>query len=551
MENRFLSLIEKSIKAHWELPVFSDHNGVTCHYGDFAGEIERFHILLEKAGIEKGDKVAIIGRNSTHWAICFFGTLAYGAVIVPILHDFKPDNVHHIVNHSEAKALLTAAESWDELDEKAMPDVRFFMKLDDFSVINCNNPEVFDAQKQIDELFNRKYPEGFGPENVSYHIEGPEELAVLNYTSGTTGFSKGVMLPYRSLWSNTQFAYDRLPFIKSGDTFVCMLPMAHMYGLAFEILNGVNKGCHIHFLARTPSPNIIVETFARVKPALILVVPLIIEKIIRQRVFPQLKTPVMRILLRLPFAGKAILEKVAGKLYESFGGCVSEVVIGGAALNKEVEAFLKKINFRYTVGYGMTECGPLVAYSQWDSFKAGSVGQIVDRMEVKIDSDSPSNHVGEIIVRGTNVMLGYYKNPEATAEIMLEDGWMKTGDLGLLDKDGFLFLKGRSKFLILGSNGQNIYPEEIEVKLNHKPYIIESVVISKEGKVVALIYPDWDALRREGKSKREINGIIGNNISQLNQEIPAYSKVSSFKLHSQPFEKTPKRSIRRYLYQPK
>lgn len=549
MESRFLGLIERSIKEHWDLPAFTDYNGPTYHFKDFAEEIEKYHIILEHAGIQKGDKVAIVGRNSSHWAISFFGTLAYGAVVVPILHDFKPDNIHHIVNHSEAKAVMAASGNWENMHEEMMPDVKLFMSLDDLSIIHSKNKGVFKVRDNINEYFGKKYPRAFTSADVQYHLEQPEELAVLNYTSGTTSFSKGVMLPYRSLWSNTQFAYDCLPFIHAGDNIVCMLPMAHMYGLAFEILNSVNKGCHVHFLTRTPSPKIIAEAFTRIKPTLILAVPLIIEKIIKSRVFPQLEKPLYKFLLKIPMLDKKILNTIADKLYESFGGNVSEVVMGGAALNKEVESFLHSINFRYTVGYGMTECGPLVAYTQWDSFKPGSVGQIVDRMEVCIDSDDPENKVGEIMVRGMNVMLGYYKNPEATKSVMMPDGWMRTGDLGTLDSDGFLYIRGRSKSMILSSNGQNIYPEEIEDKLNNMPYVAESIVISQGGRIVALIYPDWEQVDKAGINHAEIEPLMQANIDQLNTEIPGYSKVHCFKLYQEEFEKTPKRSIKRYLYQ--
>ena len=393
------------------------------------------------------------------------------------------------------------------------------MMLDNFSIIDCKNKEVRTIRDRINEYFGKKYPRSFTANDVKYHIEDPEELAVLNYTSGTTSFSKGVMIPYRSLWSNTQFAYDRLPFIHPGDNIVCMLPMAHMYGLAFEVLNSVNKGCHVHFLTRTPSPKIIAEAFATIRPALILAVPLIIEKI-------------------------------AQKLEASFGGNFGEIVIGGAAINKEVETFLKSIDFRYTVGYGMTECGPLVSYEQWDTFKQGSVGRVVDRMEIRIDSNDPENEVGEILVRGMNVMLGYYKNPEATKAVMLPDGWLRTGDLGTLDKDGFLYIRGRSKSMILSSNGQNIYPEEIEDRLNNMLYVAESLIISQGGKLVALIYPDWEQVDKAGIQHSEIEELMQQNIDQLNTEMPAYSKVSCFKLYQEEFEKTPKRSIKRYLYQP-
>lgn len=550
MENRFLGLIENSIKEHWDLPAFSDYNGHTYHYKDVARRIEKFHIILEHAGIKKGDKVALVGRNSSNWAICFFGILAYGAVAVPILHEFKPDNIHHIVNHSGAKAVLAGANNWENMNEQMMPDVKLFMMLDNFSIIKSKNKDVRMVRDRINEYFGKKYPRSFTSADVKYHTEQPEELAVLNYTSGTTSFSKGVMIPFRSLWSNTQFAYDNLPFIHPGDSVVCMLPMAHMYGLAFEILNCVNKGCHVHFLTRTPSPKIIAEAFARVKPALILAVPLIIEKIVKNKIFPELEKPLIKLLLKVPYLDQKVLDTIAKKLNDSFGGKFGEVVIGGAALNKEVEEFLRSIKFRYTVGYGMTECGPLVAYEQWDTFKKGSVGRIVDRMEARIDSADPAKEVGEILVRGMNVMLGYYKNPEATKAVMMRDGWMRTGDLGTIDSDGFLYIRGRSKTMILGSSGQNIYPEEIEDRLNNMLYVAESLIISQGGKLVALIYPDWEQVDKAGIQHSEIEKLMQQNVDLLNAEMPSYSKVSCFKLYQEEFEKTPKRSIKRYLYQP-
>lgn len=550
MENRFLGLIETSIKNHWDLPAFSDYEGHTYHYKDVARRIEKFHIILEHAGIKKGDKVALVGRNSSNWAICFFGILAYGAVAVPILHDFKPDNIHHIVNHSESKAVLAANSNWENMNDAKMPDVKLFMMLDNFSVIKSKNKETFTVRERINEYFGKKYPRSFTSADVKYHVEKPEELAVLNYTSGTTSFSKGVMIPYRSLWSNTQYAYDNIPFIHAGDNFVCMLPMAHMYGLAFEILNGINKGCHIHFLTRTPSPRIIAESFMNIKPTLILAVPLIIEKIIKSKVFPELEKPLTRFLLKVPFIEKKLLEIVAAKLTASFGGNFKQIVIGGAGLNKDVENFLRSINFPYTVGYGMTECGPLIAYEQWDTYKAGSCGRVVDRMEAKIDSEDPVNAVGEILVRGTNVMLGYYKNPEATKSSFTKDGWLRTGDLGTIDEDGFIFIKGRSKTMILGPSGQNIYPEEIEQQLNNMAYVAESLIVSQNGKLVALIYPDWEQVDKQGIDHNKIEILMQENIKDLNELLPGYSKISGIKMYQEEFEKTPKRSIKRYLYQP-
>ncbi|MCC8171051.1 MAG: AMP-binding protein [Parabacteroides sp.] len=549
MSNRFLALIENSIREHWDFPAYSDYNSHTLHYKDVARRIEKYHILLEQAGIKKGDKVAIAGRNSSNWAISFFGTLAYGAVAVPILHEFKPDNIHHIVNHSEAKVLLAGSSVWENLNENAMPDLKLIVELDNFSILKSKNKQVIQVRENINEYFGKKYPRSFTADNLAYHQEQPDELAVLNYTSGTSSFSKGVMIPYRSLWSNVQFAYDKLGYIRPGDNIVCMLPMAHMYGLAFEILNAFNKGCHVHFLTRTPSPKIISQAFTTVKPILILAVPLIIEKIIKNKVLPELDKTLLRVLLKLPYLNQKVLRKVRQKLVESFGGQFGEVVIGGAALNKEVESFLQEIEFPYTVGYGMTECGPLISYEPWKTFKAGSCGRIVDRMEARIDSPDPENEVGEILVRGMNVMLGYYKNPEATKAAFTDDGWMRTGDLGTLDKDGFLYIRGRSKSMILSPSGQNIYPEEIEDKLNNMIYVAESLVIEQNGKLVALIYPDWEQIDAAAHPHDRIEQLMKENIRQLNAELPAYSQLSGLKLYQEEFEKTPKRSIKRYLYQ--
>ncbi|MDR1879362.1 MAG: AMP-binding protein [Tannerellaceae bacterium] len=549
MENRFLGLIENSIREHWELPAFTDYKGETLFYKDVARRIELLHIVLEHAGIKKGDKIALVGRNSSHWAVSFFGVLSYGAVVVPILHDFKPDTIHHIVNHSEAKAVLAGGSNWESMDDSRMPNVELFVLIDDFSIIRAAREEAYAVRENIEAYFDAKFPHPFSPQDISYHREEPEELAILNYTSGTTSFSKGVMLPYRSLWSNTKIAYNALPFIYPGDHFVCMLPMAHMYGLAFEILNGVNKGCHIHFLTRTPSPQMIIDAFATIKPRLILAVPLIIEKIVKNKIFPILEKPPLKLLLKIPLINRLILGVVAGKLNQAFGGNFFEIVIGGAALNKEVELFLRSIRFHYTVGYGLTECGPLVAYEQWDTFKKGSVGRIVDRMEVYIEPSGRQNDVGEIFVRGMNNMLGYYKNPEATEAVMAADGWMRTGDLGTLDADGFLYIRGRSKTMILSSNGQNIYPEEIEDLLNNRPYVSESLIISQGGKLAALIYPDWEQAEKSGIGDATMEKLMQDHVDWLNAGLPVFSKIGSVTLRREAFEKTPKRSIKRYLYQ--
>lgn len=547
-EQQFLGLIEKSVRAHWELEALTDYKGLTYSYKDFARHIEEFHIILKSAGINKGDKVAIVGRNSSRWAITFFGTLTYGAVAVPILHDFTPDIIHNIINHSEAKALMISAANYASLDTGLIPNVELIMQLDDFTLLKAND-EVHRTYDNLEKLFAEKYP-SFSPEDVSYHIEDNEDLAVLNYTSGTTSLSKGVMIPFRSLWSNTKFAEDNLEFINPGDNILCMLPMAHMYGLAFEVLNSINKGCHIFFLTKLPSPAIIQQALKDIKPRLILAVPLIIEKMVKGNIFPIIEKPHMKLLLSLPIVKDIIRKKICERINTFFGGEFEEIVIGGAAINKDVENFLREIKFRYTVGYGMTECGPLISYSQWDVFKPGSVGKIVDRMQAKIANPNPNTKVGEILVKGMNTMLGYYKNEEATKAVMLDNGWMRTGDLGLLDKDNVLYIKGRCKTMILGPNGQNIYPEEIENKLNNKDFVVESLVISENEKLVALIYPDYEAIKKASSNANpNIEKIMQENIYSLNNEIPRYCKVSSFRIMEKEFEKTPKRSIKRYLYQ--
>jgi long-chain acyl-CoA synthetase len=549
MNERFLELVENSIKAHWELPALTDHKSNTFYYKNMAEEIAKLHLVFEKANIRKGDKIALMGRNSSRWAISFFGILSYGAIVVPILNDFKPDNVHHIVNHSDAKLFIVTQSNWENFDRLAMPEILCYISLDDFSILFSQQPDVIQFYEQIDARFRERYPDGFTPQHVKYHVEEPDELALLNYTSGTTGFSKGVMLPYRSLWGNTKFAADKLPFIHAGDNFVCMLPMAHMYGLAFEIFNCINIGCHIHFLPRVPNPQSVIDTFAMARPTLVISVPLVIEKIVKSKVFPILKEPKMKILLKIPGIKQIIRKKICEKLNTAFGGNFEEVVLGGAPLNKEIEVFLKSIGFRYTVGYGMTECGPLISYEQWDTFKPASSGKAIDRMEIKIDSHDPQRISGEILVSGTNVMLGYYKNPEATAEVMLPDGWMRTGDLGIIDKDGFLFIRGRSKALILSANGQNIYPEELESALNNMPYVSESLVVQKQDKLIGLVYPEWERVENEGLTQAELQQIMNSNLITLNQNMPHYSKIAKILLQIEAFVKTPKLSIKRYLYQ--
>lgn len=548
MEESFLKYIEDSIKNYWDRPALTDFKGATSSYKDVARKIEKLHLLFEHSGIRKGDKIALCSRNTSNWGIAFLATLSYGAVAVPILNEFKPDNVHHIVNHSEARILFVGDVVWENLDESAMSSLDGIIRMEDFSVRHANKEELMKARTRLNELFGKKFPERFRPEDVHYEYDQPEQLALINYTSGTTSSSKGVMLPYRSLWTNLQFAIDTLGH-NPGEQIVCMLPMAHMYGLAFEFIYQFVNGTHIHFLSRTPSPKIIADAFAAVKPDLIITVPLVIEKIIKKRVFPTIEKPHMKILMNIPIINDKIRETIRQKVIDAFGGKFKELIIGGAALNKEVETFLRSIRFPYTVGYGMTECGPLLSYDDWQTFRQGSCGKAVPRVELRIDSPDQQNVVGEILAKGACVMDGYYKNPEATTTAIDKDGWLHTGDLGIIDEDGYLFIKGRSKNMILGASGQNIYPEEIEDRLNNMPYISESLIIEKEGKLIALIYPDFELLNSEKISDEKLPELMTANLKELNQLLPAYSQVSTFKLYNEEFEKTPKRSIKRFLYQ--
>jgi long-chain acyl-CoA synthetase len=548
MEQRFNAYIENSIKKNWDLNALTDYNGATLQYKDVARKIEKIHIIFEESGIRKGDKIAICGRNSSHWGVTFLATLTYGAVAVPILHEFKADNVHNIVNHSEAKLLFVGDIVWENLNEAAMPLLEGVMAIQDFSILVSRSKKLTHAREHLNELFGKKYPKNFRAEHVGYHEDQPEELAVINYTSGTTSFSKGVMLPYRSLWSNVRFAFEVLT-LEPGNKLVSMLPMAHMYGLAFEFLYEFAVGCHIFFLTRTPSPKIIFQAFAEVRPHLVIAVPLIIEKIIKKNVLPKLQTPTMKVLLKVPIINDKIKESIREKVVSAFGGNFVMVVVGGAAFNQEVEQFLKMIEFPYTVGYGMTECGPIICYEDWKRFKPGSCGKAVLRMDVKILSPDPVNTVGEVLCKGPNVMLGYYKNEEGTAEVLDQDGWLHTGDLAVMDKEGNVTIKGRSKNLLLGANGQNIYPEEIEDKLNNMPYVAESIVVQQNDKLVGLIYPDFDDAFAHGLKTEDMERIMEENRVALNSTLPAYSQLSKMKVYPEEFEKTPKKSIKRFLYQ--
>ena len=548
MEQSFIAYIEESIKKNWDLDALTDYDGATLQYKDVARKIEKLHIIFEGSGVKKGDKIAICGRNSSHWGVSFLATLTYGAVAVPILHEFKADNIHNIVNHSEARLLLVGDVVWENLNEAAMPLLEGVVMMNDFSVLVSRTEKLTYAREHLNELFGQRYPKNFRTEHINYHKDQPEELAVINYTSGTTSYSKGVMLPYRSLWSNTKFAHEVLT-LNPGDKLVSMLPMAHMYGLAFEFLYEFSVGCHIYFLTRMPSPKIIFQAFAEVKPNLIIAVPLIIEKIIKKSVLPKLETPTMKILMKVPIINDKIRDKVREQMINGFGGNFEAIIVGGAAFNHEVEDFLKQIEFPYTVGYGMTECGPIITYVDWKRFKAGSCGVAAPRMEVKILSPDPQNIVGEIVCKGANVMLGYYKNEEATAQVIDKDGWMHTGDLGIIDAEGNLFIKGRSKNMLLGPSGQNIYPEEIEEKLNNMPYVAESIVVQQNEKLVGLVYPDFDDAFAHGLNNDDIERIMEENRIALNSELPAYSQLAKMKIYPEEFEKTPKKSIKRFLYQ--
>ncbi len=549
MAESFIAFIEESIKKNWDLDALTDYKGATLQYKDVARKIEKLHILLKESGVEKGDKIAVCGRNSSHWGVTFLATVTYGAVIVPILHEFKADNIHNIVNHSEAKLLFVGDMAWETLNEEAMPNLEGIILMNDFTLLVCRREKLYYAREHLNEMFGKKFPKNFRKEHVKYELDNPEELAVLNYTSGTTSFSKGVMLPYRALWSNMKFASEVLT-LHSGDKIVSMLPMAHMYGLSFEFLYEFIAGCHVYFLTRMPSPKIIFQAFAEVKPNLVIAVPLIIEKIIKKSVLPKLQTPAMKILLKVPIINDKIKATVREQLIQAFGGNFYEIIIGGAAFNSEIEQFLKSVDFPYTVGYGMTECAPIICYEDWKKFKPGSCGKAAPRMEVKILSPDPENVVGEIICRGPNVMLGYYKNEKATAEVIDSEGWLHTGDLGVIDKEGNVTIKGRSKNMLLGPSGQNIYPEEIEEKLNGYPMVAECIVIQQgDDKLAALIYPDFEEAEAAGMDNNAIEKLMEENRVALNAELPPYSQIARVKIYPEEFEKTPKKSIKRFLYQ--
>ena len=547
-EHQFIDYIEQSIIKNWDKDALTDYKGITLQYKDVARKIAKFHIVLESAGIQPGDKIAVCGRNSAHWAVTFLATITYGAVIVPILHEFKADNIHNIVNHSEAKLLFVGDQAWENLNEDAMPLLEGIASLADFSALVSRNEKLTYAFEHRNAIYGQQYPKNFRPEHICYRKDRPEELAIINYTSGTTGYSKGVMLPYRSLWSNVAYCFEMLP-VKPGDHIVSMLPMGHVFGMVYDFLYGFSAGAHIYFLTRMPSPKIISQSFSEIKPKVISCVPLIVEKIIKKDILPKVDSKIGKLLLKVPIVNDKIKSLARQAAMEIFGGNFDEIIIGGAPFNAEVEAFLKKIGFPYTIAYGMTECGPIICSSRWETLKLASCGKATSRMEVRSDAPDPKTHAGEIVCRGMNMMLGYYKNPEATAQIIDANGWLHTGDLGTLDEEGYVTVRGRSKNLLLTSSGQNIYPEEIESKLNNMPYVSESLIVLQHEKLVALIYPDFDDAFAHGLQQTDIQKVMEQNRIELNQQLPNYSQISKIKIHFEEFEKTAKKSIKRFMYQ--
>ena len=547
-EHQFIDYIEQSIIKNWDKDSLTDYKGITLQYKDVARKIAKFHIVLESAGIQPGDKIAVCGRNSAHWAVTFLATITYGAVIVPILHEFKADNIHNIVNHSEAKLLFVGDQAWENLNEDAMPLLEGIASLTDFSSLVSRNEKLTYAFEHRNAIYGQRYPKNFRPEHICYRKDRPEELAIINYTSGTTGYSKGVMLPYRSIWSNVAYCFEMLP-VKPGDHIVSMLPMGHVFGMVYDFLYGFSAGAHIYFLTRMPSPKIISQSFSEIKPRVISCVPLIVEKIIKKDILPKVDSKIGKLLLKVPIVNEKIKSLARQAAMEIFGGNFDEIIIGGAPFNAEVEAFLKKIGFPYTIAYGMTECGPIICSSRWDTLKLASCGKATTRMEVRIDSPDPKTHAGEIVCRGANMMLGYYKNPEATAQIIDVNGWLHTGDLGVMDEEGYVTVRGRSKNMLLTSSGQNIYPEEIESKLNNMPYVAESLIVLQHDKLVALIYPDFDDAFAHGLQQADIIKVMEANRVELNQQLPNYSQISKVKIHFEEFEKTAKKSIKRFMYQ--
>ena len=543
----FNKLIENSIKKNWDRPALSNYQGATLKYSDMARRMAKLHIAFEQCGLKKGDKVAICSRNQAHWGVSFLAAMTYGAVPVPILHEFKPGNIHYLVNHSEAKVLFVDDVIWEGLTADEMPDLHVVVQINTFKFLFAKSEELWQVREHLNESFGRQYPDHFGPENLNYYEDSADELALINYTSGTSGFSKGVMIPYRALYSNVLFAYGAEPQMDHESEVVAMLPSAHMYGMMFEFLFEITIGAHVHFLTRVPSPKVIMKAFSEIHPHIIIAVPLIIEKIYKSKLKPLIDKN--KYFFKIPILDKIIQKKFRDELVSTFGGRFEEVILGGAAFNPEVEAFFHKIGFPYTVGYGMTECAPIIAYAHWDQVRPGSCGRTVPNMEIRIDSSDPARVPGEVQVRGANVFLGYYKNEEATAQSFTEDGWFRTGDMGIMDADGYLFLRGRSKCMILGPSGQNIYPEELEAVVNNVNYVVDSLVIEDGGGLTALIYPDYHQGELDGMNRETLEARICGLLPEINKEIPNYAQIKKIEFLPEDFERTPKRSIKRYLYQ--
>ena len=542
-------LYEKSFRENWDRPALSNYQGVTLHYRDVARRIAKMHIMYERCGLKRGDKVAICSRNQANWGVSFLSALTYGAVPVPILHEFKPGNIHHLVNHSEAKILFVDEVIWEGLSENEMPNVLAVVQINNFSFLYTKTDEIQVVREHLNEYFGQKYPMNFTPDSLDYYEDSADELALINYTSGTSGFSKGVMIPYRAIYSNIMFACEVLPMIDNTSKVVAMLPSAHMYGMMFEVLFELAVGTHVHFLTRVPSPKIIMQALAEVKPDIVIAVPLIIEKVYKSKLKPLLEKSGVKFLMKLPGVDHVLMKKIRTELVSAFGGKFEEVIIGGAAFNKEVETFFKKIGFPFTVGYGMTECAPIISYDDWKTNREFSCGKAAPNMEIKIDSPEPETVPGEVLVKGMNVFLGYFKNDDATAAVFTEDGWFRTGDMGVMDKDGYLYLRGRSKCMILGPSGQNIYPEEIESVLNNMHYVVDSLVIEDHGGLTALIYPDFHQAESDGLDKEALLNDLNASLAVTNKELPNYARIAKIEIMPEDFERTPKRSIKRYLYQ--
>jgi long-chain acyl-CoA synthetase len=543
---RLIGYIEQSIRQNWEIEALSNYKEKGYSYKEIAEKILKLHILFKGSGIKEGDKIALVGRNSANWCVTYLACVTFGAVVVPILPDFKPDDMTNIINHSDSRLLFVDEKIFDLLEVTKMVEIAAVLSLDDFRLITTGNPAIEKSFNSLDEQYLKDFPE-LKKENIKFSDITNDHLAVISYTSGTTGFSKGVMITHNSLAANVRYAQHNMP-LESGDPVVSFLPLAHTFGCAFEFLFPFTFGCHITILTKTPSPQILIQAFKEIKPRLILSVPLVVEKIYKKQLLSVISKPHMKILLAIPGINRILFGKIRSKLTETFGGRFKEVVVGGAAFNADAEKFFKKIGFRFSVGYGMTECGPLISYASWDTTKLGASGRAVDTLEVTIDSSDPQTVVGEIILRGENVMTGYYKNEKATREMIDDEGWMHTGDLGIIDKEGNVFIKGRSKSMILGPSGQNIYPEEIEAVINNKDYVVESVVISVENKLVALIFPDYEMMKRGNISEEQLVGIFDKTRKEINERLPEFMAVSKFRIHPEEFAKTPKRSIKRFLY---